>query len=250
VNVFVSRISHNPWVTPVTLMCLVLGIMIGLARVTGPTRDSRSKFLRGQQQERVTSGPLDFQLQYAKLSDEVKMLQLKKTELEKAAASQSDTTKMLNENLQDAKLFAGLTELEGSGVVVTLRDSARPVGGGPPTDATIHDTDVLKVVNELWASGSEAISVNGHRVVGCTSFRCVGPVIHVDGVPIATPVVIRAIGDTDTLMGGLNLPLGVLSEIRQTDASMVQIEPAKFMLLPAYTGPTIKTHGKVPAPKK
>lgn len=245
-NVFVSRISHNSWVTPVTLMCLILGFMIAMARVTGSvSRDTRRSFLTPDQTDRVMNGPLDLRINAAKLSDEVQKLQLEKTRLENAVANQTNSTKVLNDNLQDAKIFAGLTELEGPGVIVTLRDSAKPMNA-LPTDSTIHDTDVLKVVNELWASGAEAVSVNNHRVVGSTSFRCVGPVIHVDGVPIATPVTIRAIGDTDTLSGGLNLPGGVLSEIRQTDPSMVQLEAAKLMRLPAYNGPTTRKHSAVP----
>ncbi len=249
-NVFVSRISHSSWVTPITIMCFVLGFMIAMARVTGgASREGRSRFLEGDQQTRLATGPLDIQQRFAELNSEVKKLQSDKTKLENAVADQNNSTKVLNDNLQDAKVFAGLTDVEGPGVVVTLRDSTRPVNG-IPTDATIHDTDVLKVVNELWASGAEAISVNNHRDIVSTSYRCVGPVIHIDGVPIASPIVIRAIGDADTLMGGLNLPLGVLSEIRQTDPSMVQVEKATLMRLPAYTGATVKKYSIVPKVKK
>src|SRR6185503_2536301 len=101
--------------------------------------------------------------------------------------------------------------------------------------------DVLKVVNELWAAGAEAIAVNKHRIVGNSSFRCVGPVIHVDNVPISSPVRIQAIGDSDTLAGAMSLPLGVIAEIRQTgDASMATVEKVQKFTLPAYSGPTTR----------
>ncbi len=248
-NVFVSRISHNSWVMPVSLMCLVLGFMIAMARVTaGVSRQSRMSFIAGDQYDRVANGPIDIQQKYASLSSDVTKLQAEKTKLENALATQTGTAKVLNDNLQDVKAYAGLSDLEGPGIVITLRDSQKL--GGLATNDTIHDTDVLKVVNELWASGAEAISVNNHRVGASTSFRCVGPVIHVDAVPIASPVVIRALGDSETLQGGLNLPGGVLSEIRQTDANMVQIEMAKTMRLPAYSGPTSKKYSVVPKVKK
>ena len=142
---------------------------------------------------------------------------------------------------------AGLSEVEGPGIVITLKDSEaaakQGLGGG---DQIIHDIDVLRVVNELWAAGAEAVSVNNRRAAYSTSYRCVGPVIHVDGVPIASPVTIRAIGDGPTLLGGLNMPLGVLAEIRTSDPSMVQAEVLKMMRLPAYQGATTRKYATIP----
>jgi len=231
-------------------MCLVLGFMIAMARVTADARrGSRMSFANADQAARVLTPPLDVQVQYAKLQGEVSKLQSEKTKLENALGSQTAAAKVLNDNLQEVKIYAGLTDLEGPGIVVTLRDSLKQPTG-IATDVTIHDVDVVKVVNELWACGADAISVNNHRVGASTSIRCVGPVIHIDAVPIASPIVIRVIGDADTLLGGMNLPLGVLSEIRQTDPAMVQLERAKTMKLPAYSGPTTKRYATVPKVKK
>ena len=43
----------------------------------------------------------------------------------------------------------------------------------------IHDTDVLRVVNELWNAGAEAVTVNNRRVGPGTNYRCVGTTILV-----------------------------------------------------------------------
>ena len=87
--------------------------------------------------------------------------------------------------------------------------------------------------------------------MGATSnFRCVGTTILVDGFKIASPVVIRAIGDADTLYGGMNLPGSVLDDLRQTDPNMVEIEPVQKMRLPAFSGTTSFKVAKVPEDKK
>ena len=125
-------------------------------------------------------------------------------------------------------------------------DEPKPEVLAQQLNSIIHDDDVLKVVNELWASGAEAISVNNHRVSIGTSFRCVGPTILVDGARIASPVVIRAIGDPDTLQGGLDIPGGILAQLREQDPAMVQIEKVKKHVLPAYTGSTQHTLLSVP----
>lgn len=248
-NPFASRMSGNAWIIPVSALCLVLGFMAVTAGITATTRSSRLSLLGASQGIRVGMGPIDLQEEYAKISDEVAKLRAENEKLQNSLGRRDSTSKVLNDSLQEAKAFAGLTELEGPGVSVTLADSKKPPPPMPlANNYIIHDMDVLKVVNEMFAAGAEAIDVNGHRVVTTSSFRCVGPVIHVDGVPVASPVVIRAIGDPAALQGGLELPDGVLAEIRQTDPDMAQIQQIKDMRLGAYTGSTARKFSKAPPP--
>lgn len=248
-NPFVSRLKGHSWELPVSAMCLVLGVMISLAFINERTRHERTLLLDPDQAKRIREGSLDLQDSYSKLSVEVTKLREDNTKLQNAMASRNNQSKVLNDSLQESKLFAGLTDVEGPGVTVTLTDSQKENTAFAQIDRIIHDVDVLKVVNELWASGAEAIEVNGHRVVGSTSFRCVGPVIHVDGVPIASPVKVRAIGDPKTLEGGLNLPGGVLEELRQLDPEMVKMEAVQNHHFKAYSGPTTKRLLTVPKDK-
>ncbi|HVT13427.1 MAG TPA: DUF881 domain-containing protein [Fimbriimonadaceae bacterium] len=246
-NPFATRMHANNWIVPVSVLSMVLGFMVMTASITDKTRASRLGLLGAAQAGRVASGTLDLQNEFLKISEEVKSLRAENDRLQKAIGDRTQATKVLNEGIQQAKAFAGLTDLQGPGVKVTLTDSHRtPIGTIQGNDSIIHDVDVLRVTNELFASGAEAIDVNGHRVVSTTSFRCVGPVIHVDGVPVASPVIIRAIGDPAAMEGGLNLPLGVLAEIRQTDPAMVQIEQVKDMRIAAYGGSTERKFAKVP----
>lgn len=251
-NPFVSRINRSSWEIWVSLVCLMLGIMISLAWISPATRSTRLGSLDPDQSARVASMsnvPADVpEKSNSKLEDEIARLRNDTTRLQNALADRSKEAAALNQSLQENKVFAGLTEVEGPGVTVTLRDSQKPPPATvSPTDVIIHDVDVLKVVNELWAAGAEAIAVNNHRVSVGTSFRCVGPVILVDGTRIASPVVIRAIGDPDTLLGALNLPGGALTEIRSLDPAMIQLERVKKHILPAFAGST--HHALLSVPK-
>ncbi len=249
---FTSRFTGNQWLLPVTLMGILLGILLWMAWITNFTRAGRLGYLDADQSQRIGRGSIDTALEYQKVSQEVTQLLEENTKLQNAMSDTTNQTKVLNESLQLAKEFAGLTAVEGPGVVVTLRDDPpSSMDGISSGNKIIHDVDVLKVVNEAWAAGAEAISVNGLRVATRSSFRCVGPVIHVDAVPIASPVVIRAIGDPVALRGGLTLPLGVLAEIRSTGSpEMVSIETVDKQILAAYSGPTIRRFGKTPKEKK
>lgn len=233
-----SRLNFQErWVIPVSFASVILGLMLGFAWLTKEDYQSRLSFADPDQQQRLATGTLDQQVASQKLSSEIEKLRSDNTKLENTLASQTGSSKVLNDNLQEAKLFAGLTEVQGPGIVVTLRDSQKPQSNFVQLQI-IHDLDVLRVVNELWNAGAEAIAVNGQRVSVTTCIRCVGSTILVNNQQQASPIKVSAIGDPSTLSGALNLPGGVLAELRETDPAMVQIDQVKLQTLPAFTGST------------
>ncbi|MCC7433642.1 MAG: DUF881 domain-containing protein [Methanoregulaceae archaeon] len=247
-NPFSKHVNTKSWEWPVSLVSLLLGVMISLAWINQKTQAERSEQLPPDIRRRYIEGRIDLN-ELTKLSEEVSRLREENTKLQNAMADNSKQSKVLNESLQEVKMFSGLTDVEGPGLTITLRDS-EDESSGMPEDRIIHDGDVLRTVNELWASGAEAIEVNGHRIVMNTSFRCVGPVIHVEGVPIASPVMVRVIGDTKTLEGAMKLPGGVLDELRTQDPNMVQIDRVTKHRFKAYAGNTVRKFIKLPEAKK
>jgi uncharacterized protein YlxW (UPF0749 family) len=110
----------------------------------------------------------------AALEEEIRQLRQRINELENAFASGTKQAQVLNQSLQEAKMIAGLQEVEGPGIELILQDSKkRPPGDSPellPELYTIHDYDLLRVVNELRQAGAEAISINGQRIVSTTGY--------------------------------------------------------------------------------
>ncbi len=253
-NPFAIRNSSKAWVVPVSIMALVVGFLTSTAWLTKDNIQSRISNLSADQQRRVTVSTLDVQEEYARLNreyektrDEVKKLGEENTKLQKALSDDNKVSSVLSDSIQELKAFAGLSEVVGPGIVVTLKDSKTTDESVPDEARIIHDFDVLKVLNELRTAGAEAISVNNKRVGPNTTIRCVGPTMLLDGSRIASPVVIRAIGDTETMLGAMNLPGGPLDEVRDVDPAMVSVEPAKEMRLPQFTGSTTLKVAKVPA---
>lgn len=236
-NPFVSKISRVSWEIPVSILCIPLGVMIYMATIKPSTRSTRD--LPSTVSGRLDSVDDNILQKNTQLSSQVNVLQQQVTKLQNAMADESKQGKVLNQDLQDTKEFAGLTDAEGPGITVTLRDSTKPL---PPdtavTDKIIHDVDVLRVVNELWASGAEAIAINGHRLSIGSSIRCVGPTVLIDDAKVASPIVVRAIGDASTLEGALETPGGLYEEFQNLDPAMIEVDKVKKQVLPAYTGPT------------
>lgn len=117
----------------------------------------------------------------------------------------------LSKELTREQLLAGRTAVSGPGLQVILRDPKAPSSSAQPgrvgtqpigASHILTDRDVRSVVNQLWADGAEAISVNDVRLTPTSAIRFAGQVVLVDLVPITSPYTIRAIGPPDALATG------------------------------------------------
>ena len=104
-------------------------------------------------------------------------------------------------SLDEANFAAAATPVIGPGLTVTVTDpgvskdltdvSKQRVAG---SQQVILDRDLQLVVNSLWVSGAEAISVGGVRIGPNVTIRQAGGGILVDNQPINSPYVILAVG--------------------------------------------------------
>jgi uncharacterized protein YlxW (UPF0749 family) len=101
---------------------------------------------------------------------------------------------------------AGLTAVDGPGVVVSLNDAPRgetvPEGTDPDL-LLVHQQDIQAVVNAFWAGGATAVSLQGQRVIATTGIKCVGNTVVLQGVPYSPPYRIAAVGTPAVLRAAL-----------------------------------------------
>ena len=107
--------------------------------------------------------------------------------------------------LRDLESTSGFARVRGPGLVVRLADGPPPkdpVTGEPTGDddlARVQDRDLQDVVNALWASGAEAVSINDQRLAGTSTIRSAGGAVLVDFRPVSSPYQLRAVGDPGRL---------------------------------------------------
>lgn len=172
----------------------------------------------------------------AALETQMVELRARLAEYEKAAAENRTATAGINRQLQEMRALVGLTALEGPGLVVTLNDSTLPPKPGEDPNKTIlHYSDIASVVSELWASGAEAIAVNGERVMSSTGINCVGTTILCNTKRMAPPYVISAIGDPRRLEAYLRRPGGSLEMLAAFDFP-IRLTPYPRVDVPPYRG--------------
>ena len=152
-------------------------------------------------------------------------------------ATQDPQMSVQKSKLDIARIEAGVSKVAGKGVEVTLNDSNVTLKPDEnPNLYVLHDEDVLKVLNELKASGAEAISINDQRLLATTEVRCVGPTILVNKTKrLAPPFVIYAIGDPVTMESALRMRGGVIESLKVWGIQ-VNVKQQDRVVVPAYSG--------------
>ena len=131
----------------------------------------------------------------ARLREDVAKLREDVARLRADAAGRATGAAVIEDRLQDMSATAGLVAMRGPGVKITLDDSHldEPPSGNV-NDLVIHSQDVQAVVNALWKSGAEAISINRQRLVSTTAVLCVGNTLLLNGTVHSPPYVVHALG--------------------------------------------------------
>jgi uncharacterized protein YlxW (UPF0749 family) len=104
-------------------------------------------------------------------------------------------------SLDQANFGAAVTPVIGPGLTITVTDPGMSKDLTdvskerlPGSKQVILDRDLQLLVNSLWGSGAEAISVGGVRIGPNVTIRQAGGGILVDNQPISSPYVILAVG--------------------------------------------------------
>lgn len=145
-------------------------------------------------------------------------------------------------DLDQANFAAAATPVIGPGLTVTVTD---PGVGRDLTDVSkqrvegsrqvILDRDLQLVVNSLWLSGAEAISVGGVRIGPNVTIRQAGGGILVDNQPIASPYAILAVGPPHAMADTFDRSSG-LQRLRLLESSYgvgVSVAAGEGLTLPA-----------------
>jgi uncharacterized protein YlxW (UPF0749 family) len=124
----------------------------------------------------------------SRLADEVRRLQA-------SGLSNDSQGAALQQKLDDLELQTGAIAATGPGIKAVVDDAKN----ADAKEGRLLDVDLQQLVNGLWTSGAEAISVNGHRITSLTAIRGAGSAITVDYSSLTPPYTVLAIGDTATM---------------------------------------------------
>lgn len=186
----------RPWASPLVSTLTAAGaLLVGFLLVAGLSAGRTSALQQDARKAELISlihARLDHTEQLAEQLEDLRG-QVSAAESEVAAGVPA-----LTGHLSRVEQAAGLTRVRGPGLRVTFSDGEEGCAA-QEEDCRIQDRDIQLAVNALFASGAEAVAVNGERIIATTAVRRAGRQILVNYRVLAPPYAVEAIGNPDRL---------------------------------------------------
>jgi len=153
---------------------------------------------------------------YNELNERYQEVIAKIEEYRNESVSDQQTAQLLETELEQLNEALGKTDVVGQGIVIQLTDKAGTELSEGVTVKNINEEDLLRVINELFAAGAEAISINGNRIVLTSSIVAIDTdILKANGKKISSPYVINAIGNPDYLKSSVTGKSGIVDELQE-----------------------------------
>jgi len=221
---------------------LTLGVaLLGLGFLIAAQLASEAPRVRYTTQERtpLIETATELQAQQEELKAKILDLRGRIGQIETAGQGSAAVVGSLNDRLLDARIAAGLIPLTGTGIVLQLEDSLRPVAEGTSqADYLVTAMDIRTAVAEIWLAGAEAVAVNGERVTPTTATIDIGSSVLVNSAYLVPPFRITAIGPAD-LYAKLSVSPGFVDLVRaRADGYGIRLSFAEPQVVdvPAFAG--------------
>ncbi|OKL49984.1 DUF881 domain-containing protein [Boudabousia marimammalium] len=143
--------------------------------------------------------------QVSDLQAEVKRAEASNSSLSSQIQNLTNDEDILQLNPGDIPAVTSLSAVSGPGIRVVISDANYIAASDPEADSKrVQDRDLQTIINQLWQSGAEAVTVNGIRVGPQTAIRAAGGAVLVNLTPVSSPYQIDAIGSRNDLLKGLS----------------------------------------------
>ena len=190
----------------VTVICLLLGTVIALQLKSVNSAQNLS-ITENRRISELQTELLEVMDQNDDLVETIENLNIALAQADTETAGQQSQIQRIILERDNAKIFAGLTDVSGPGGIITLISDQ---------DAVIRDIDLRLIVNYLRASGAQAISINGQRLVSMSEIVPAGTSIVINGksFPSTGQFEIRVITEQENFVSALNLLNTYLNDLR------------------------------------
>lgn len=180
---------------------------------------------------------LKCQGEYEEIYKELEEKEQKLEEIRLTAATKSEGDTQNEAEIKSNQILLGLTEISGQGFVIEL-DENRQVSSDEVLNINgylVHEEDLLYIVNELFNSGADAVSINDQRITNTTAILCDGNIIRINGKMVGVPITIKAIGYPERMEFALTRPGGYLQAMADDGVKVVHWK-SESITIPKYEG--------------
>ena len=164
---------------------------------------------------------------YEEIEEKLTDTRSKINEYNEKIQSNQEASELLDEELEQSNLLVGKTNVQGEGIIITLKDNE---------EKSIEASDLRTLINELKLAGAEAISINDKRVLNMTELVDVNGVILINEERIVSPYIVKAIGDQTYLSSAISLKTSGFIDSYTIMGKSVEMTKEKNINIMAYNG--------------
>jgi uncharacterized protein YlxW (UPF0749 family) len=140
----------------------------------------------------------------------------------------------LRETLDELKKEAGLTEVTGPGIIITVQPLFSEIMEGSPVHYITPDL-LQRLINELNSYGAEEISIGGHRMINTSVIRDINGVTKMDGYSLnKLPLEIKVIAKDAEKMYNLVKASSIHDDFAIDNFQLSVSEPLSKVTVSAY----------------
>ena len=216
----------------IMLVCMILGLMLAAQFKNVQNVGGNVSLQRAQE---LTTQIQKLNQDITSQENLIQELEDRLMEYESAAQDAGKLNDAMYKDLERARNLAGLTDLEGSGVIITVNLISFQEYGQSGIIRNVYHEDLLMLVNELNAAGAEALAINDERIIATTEIRDAGDYIVINTNRYSAPFEIKALGNPDTLEASLMLLGGVADTLGEE--LEIKIRKENSIYIPKYNSP-------------
>ncbi|MBS4025217.1 MAG: DUF881 domain-containing protein [Clostridia bacterium] len=219
--------KNKSWQIPLTITLVLLGFLLS---VQFKVQQDLLNTLNMQKTEDLVAMLRNIHYKKASLETEVDELQFQLSEYKNSLSVEQTLYANMTLEINRLQVAYGTLDVHGPGISVILYG-----------DSLLIFYDIIDIINELWASGAEVISINDHRIYFNTRFTDAtinGSLeIMVNDEMLLYPIIIQAIGDPHALETGLTFPGGIVDNLTTLYNIHPEIKRETEILIPATVSP-------------
>jgi len=219
------------------VLTLAIGFLIALQIKTTSITGSYAGGMISLAQAQASAAELSqLKTEKEELLKELTELETKVKNYENEAAADDSDYKQRFLELEKYRMIAGITDVKGPGVVVTIDDPQAQPGVTKDSVITYNYELMLVLVNKIREAEAEAISINGQRITAFTEISLAGSNININGVATAPPYEVKAIGNPSMLESTLSIRYGILYSMQKEYGLSVSLNQKEEIEIPRYAG--------------
>lgn len=227
------------------VLLLLSGILTGVVITSFifSTSFKQTKFITYNEYKNMSNEVNSLKLEIKGLTNDYEMLTKKLRKYKSADNKDKSINDTIKKELDEVKLFYGLTPVKGPGIIVIIDDRHFSLGDNDEDllMRITHNYDLLSMVNELRNAGAEAIAINGERITANTAITCEGPITMINNRYVVPPFEITAIGNPDAFEYSLSVNESYYNYLKDVRRLKVSYEKKDKIIIPeAYFGTSYK----------